>query len=110
MRLPSKVQSEELTGCDFAADALWGALKQSNSDLAETFATLTRLAKEDREAYVREVDPLALKTGDEVRTLPASPIPSLTLLDDSSPRANTPSPPHENTSSYALRLLLFARN
>jgi hypothetical protein len=56
-----------LTIC--VADALWDALKASNSDLAETFANLTRMSVQDSEAYANEVAALASTTGDQVSIL-----------------------------------------
>lgn len=48
------------------AEALWDELKASNSALAETFATLTRLSVQDGEAYAKEVTALSKTSGDEV--------------------------------------------
>lgn len=48
------------------ADELWTSLEKSNSDLAETFATLTRLANDDGEKYGEEVSSLSGITGDQV--------------------------------------------
>lgn len=51
------------------AEKIWNELKASNSDLAESFASLTRLANDDVGKYGEEVEKLAGTVGDQVSFL-----------------------------------------
>ncbi|ORY62731.1 Phosphomevalonate kinase [Leucosporidium creatinivorum] len=53
-----KAQPEE-------AKQVWDSLKQSNSDLAESFRVLSTRASEDADAYEKEVQKLSATTSDE---------------------------------------------
>ncbi|KAK4054976.1 phosphomevalonate kinase [Microbotryomycetes sp. JL221] len=75
------------------AETLWNKLKNSNSDLAESFASLIRFAKENFKTYQNEIQNLSTLTNDQtIRQLmremgqasdvPIEPIEQTTLLDE----------------------------
>lgn len=75
MGLLGRTKARRITGlimsiwCNLAADKLWDALRTSNADLAEAFASLARVSKEDPNEYDRQVDELSRRKNTEVRAL-----------------------------------------